>query len=147
MNKGTLKLNGFSGEDDDESSFFGDSDSDSDTTETESEDEEVVQEVIITEGIMVGIGAPLLSIIANVAPGYLERYELTAGQGKEAGEKEQAIFNELISWFQVNYLPGGESLTTIRVAQWMLQLPKATTAMGAVSSDTKGKSRLKKPYR
>lgn len=125
-------------EDDDESSFFGDSDSDSETTETESEDEIVQQEVIITEGIMIGCGAPILSIIANVAPGYLERYKLNPGQAKEASETEAAIFNELISWFQVAYLPGGESLTTIRVAQWMLQLPMATSAIGAISNDQKG---------
>ena len=126
-------------DDDDESSFFGDSDSDSETTETESEEEEQIQEVIITEGIIVGLGAPLLNIIAQVAPGYLERYKLDAGTEKVAQESEQEIFNELISWFQVNYLPGGEALTTVRVAQWMLQLPKATTAIGAISSDSKGK--------
>jgi len=125
-------------DDDDESSFFGDSDSDSETTETESEEEEQIQEVIITEGIIVGLGAPLLNIIAQVAPGYLERYKLDAGTAKVAQESEQEIFNELISWFQVNYLPGGEALTTVRVAQWMLQLPKATTAIGAISSDSKG---------
>lgn len=125
-------------DDDDESSFFGDSDSDSETTETESEEEEQVQEVIITEGIMISIGAPLLSVIANVAPGYLERYGLETGAAKVATEKEAAIFNELISWFQVAYLPGGEALNVVRVAQWMLQLPKATTAIGAIGDDSKG---------
>ena len=61
-------------DDDEESSFFGDSDSDSDTTESESDDEIQHQEVIITEGILIGCGAPILNILADVAPGYLNRY-------------------------------------------------------------------------
>ena len=64
------------------------------------------------------------------------RYELTEGDEKESSEC--AIFDELIDWFQVKFLPGGESLTTIRVAQWMLHLPKATTAIGAIGNDSKG---------
>ena len=87
---------------------------------------------------MISIGAPLLSIIANVAPGYLERYALKPGTAKESTEKEAAIYNELISWFQVAYSPGGEALNVVRVAQWMLQLPKATTAIGAIGNDSKG---------
>lgn len=126
-------------EDDEESSFFGDSDSDdSDTTESETDEEQIQQEVIITEGILVGCGAPLLTIIANVAPGYLDRYSLTLGEKREASEKESPIFEELVSWFQVNYLPGGETLTTVRVAQWMLHLPKATGVIGGIGNDTKG---------
>ena len=61
-------------DDDEESSFFGDSDSDSDTTESESDDEIQHQEVIITEGILIGCGAPILNILADVAPGYLNGY-------------------------------------------------------------------------
>ena len=67
---------------------------------------------------------------------YIFRYELTEGDEKESSEC--AIFDELIDWFQVKFLPGGESLTTIRVAQWMLHLPKATTAIGAIGNDSKG---------
>lgn len=127
-------------DDDEESSFFGDSDSDSDTTESESDDEIQHQEVIITEGILIGCGAPTLNILANVAPGYLKRYELREGDEKESSES--AIFDELIDWFQVKFLPGGEALTTIRVAQWMLHLPKATSAIGAIGNDSKGKQLL-----
>ena len=64
------------------------------------------------------------------------RYELANGDEKESSES--AIFDELIDWFQVKFLPGGEALTTIRVAQWMLHLPKATTAIGAIGNDSKG---------
>lgn len=58
--------------------------------------------------------------------------------GDEKESSESAIFDELIDWFQVKFLPGGEALTTIRVAQWMLHLPKATTAIGAIGNDSKG---------
>jgi len=60
------------------------------------------------------------------------------GEKREASEKESPIFEELVSWFQVNYLPGGETLTTVRVAQWMLHLPKATGVIGGIGNDTKG---------
>lgn len=123
-------------EEDDDTSFFGDSDS-SDETETESEEEYVPHEVIITEGILLGVGSPLLDISAKVGNGYLERFQLQAGTKVISGEKQINIYPELCSWFPTEYLPGGSALTTIRVAQWMLHLEKATSIIGAIGLDEK----------
>lgn len=121
-------------DDDDDTSFFGDSDS-SDETETESEDEYIPHEVIITEGILLGVGAPLLDITANVGAGYLERFQLQSGTRTVSLEKQVSIFPELSSWFPIDCLPGGDGLNSIRVAQWMLHLEKATSIIGAVGRD------------
>ena len=50
-------------------------------------------------------------------------------------EKQVSIFPELSSWFPIDCLPGGDGLNSIRVAQWMLHLEKATSIIGAVGRD------------
>lgn len=126
---------------DSDTSFFGESDS-SDSSDDDSEDEELVpHEVVITEGMLVGIGVPLLEIKANVGAGYLERFKLIPGSRSVATEKQICIYEELCGWFSTEYFPGGDALTTVRVAQWMLHLPRASSIIGAVGRDENG-SRL-----
>ncbi|CBY12411.1 unnamed protein product [Oikopleura dioica] len=123
-----------------DTSFFGESDtSDSSDDDSEDEEEEVRQEVIITENMMVGFGLPLLEIKAKVGAGYIKRFELTAGSRSVAGEKQISLYKELCGWFSTEFLPGGGALNVIRVAQWMLPLPKATSIVGAIGTDENGK--------
>lgn len=42
---------------------------------------------------------------------------------------------ELEEKFKVDYIAGGATQNSIRVAQWMLQVPGATTYMGCVGAD------------
>jgi len=38
----------------------------------------------------------------------------------------------------VEYIPGGATLNSIRIAQWILETPKATTFFGCISKDKFG---------
>ena len=64
-----------------------------------------------------GMGNPLLDIQATVATGYLERYGLESNNQILAEEKHVPMYKELVSWFPVEYLPGGATLNTIRIAK------------------------------
>jgi adenosine kinase len=55
-----------------------------------------------------------------------------------ADKKHLPIYAELVQNYKVNYIAGGAAQNTIRVAQWILQKPKATTFIGAVGKDNYG---------
>ncbi|CAA6675522.1 unnamed protein product [Spirodela intermedia] len=74
------------------------------------------------DGILLGMGNPLLDISAVVDEGFLERYDVKLNNAILAEEK---------------HLPMGNS-NSIRVAQWMLQIPGATSYIGCVGKDKFG---------
>jgi len=49
-------------------------------------------------------------------------------------------FQELAAAKGVQYVPGGATQNTIRIAQWMLQVPGATAYMGCVGDDAFAKT-------
>lgn len=48
------------------------------------------------------------------------------------------LYDELVKEYPIQYIAGGSALSTIRVAQWMLQIPGCTSFFGAVGSDNFG---------
>lgn len=71
----------------------------------------------MSEKKLCGMGNPLLDIQATVAAGYLDRYQLDSNNQILAEEKHVPMYKELVSWFPVDYLPGGATLNTIRIAK------------------------------
>jgi len=67
-----------------------------------------------------------------------DKYGVTLNNAYLADKKHTPIYAELVEKYQVNYIAGGASQNTIRVTQWMLQKPKATTFIGAVGKDNFG---------
>jgi adenosine kinase len=49
------------------------------------------------------------------------------------------LLQELAAKDNVEYIAGGATQNSIRVAQWMLQVPGATSYMGCVGNDEFGK--------
>lgn len=92
----------------------------------------------IEEGIIFGIGNPLLDITAHVDHAYIEKYGLKANDAILAAEHHLSIYPDLVANHSVSYIAGGATQNSIRVAQWMLQVPKATTYVGCVGHDTFG---------
>lgn len=90
----------------------------------------------ITEGILLGLGNPLLDITV-VCPDttLLDKYGLLANNAILAEEKHQTLFEDMVQNYPTEYLPGGATLNSVRVAQWLLQKPKATTFFGGVGKD------------
>jgi adenosine kinase len=89
----------------------------------------------IAEGVILGMGNPLLDISATVTSDVLEKYGLEANNAILAEEKHMPLYGELVSQYHAEFTAGGATQNSIRVAQWMLQTPNATSFFGAVGAD------------
>jgi adenosine kinase len=84
---------------------------------------------------ILGMGNPLLDISDNVDKAMLEKYGLEPGGIILAEDKHQPLFPEMAARPGVQYIAGGATQNSIRVAQWMLQSPGSTAYMGCVGQD------------
>ncbi|KAM5559784.1 adenosine kinase 2-like [Rosa sericea] len=91
-----------------------------------------------SEGILLGMGNPLLDISAIVDEDFLKKYDLQLNNAILAEDKHLPIYEELSSNPNVEYIAGGATNKSIRVAQWMLQVPGATSYMGSIGKDKYG---------
>ena len=69
---------------------------------------------------VVGFGHPLLDIISNVDSDFLKKYAVELGSVNLAQEDQLAIFEELSQRRDVEFVPGGAAMNTIRVVRWMM---------------------------
>ena len=74
------------------------------------------------QGSILGLCNPLLDISAEVPIEFLEKYGCTLNNAILAEEKHIALYEELVAAFPVQYIAGGATQNSIRVAQWMLQV-------------------------
>jgi len=84
---------------------------------------------------ILGMGNPLLDISDNVDKALMEKYGLEPGGIILAEEKHQPLFAEMVKRPGVQYIAGGATQNSIRVAQWMLQSKGATAYMGCAGKD------------
>jgi len=84
---------------------------------------------------ILGMGNPLLDISDNVDKALMEKYGLEPGGIILAEEKHQPLFAEMAQRPGVQYIAGGATQNSIRVAQWMLQSKGATAYMGCTGKD------------
>jgi adenosine kinase len=91
------------------------------------------------QGCVLGIGNPLLDISAECPMTFIEKYELQLNNAILAEQKHMALYDELVTSFDVQYIAGGATQNSIRVAQWMFRTPGCTGYMGAVGDDANGK--------
>lgn len=99
----------------------------------------ITLEDAITEGVILGMGNPLLDISAAVSEEVLNKYGLAPNNAILAEEKHMPLYEELAAEDGVIYIAGGATQNSIRVAQWMLQEEKATSYFGAIGDDDFGK--------
>eukprot|EP00996_Jenningsia_fusiforme_P000694 NODE_1627_length_1465_cov_63.043785_g1469_i0.p1 GENE.NODE_1627_length_1465_cov_63.043785_g1469_i0~~NODE_1627_length_1465_cov_63.043785_g1469_i0.p1 ORF type:complete len:341 (+),score=91.14 NODE_1627_length_1465_cov_63.043785_g1469_i0:76-1098(+) len=87
-----------------------------------------------------GMGNPLLDISADVTGDVLEKYGLKPANAILAEEKHLPLYKELAELPDVQYIPGGATLNSIRVADWMLQGKKegSTYYVGCIGNDKFG---------
>ncbi|XP_039138667.1 adenosine kinase 2-like [Dioscorea cayenensis subsp. rotundata] len=95
------------------------------------------------ERILLGMGNPLLDISAVVDEDFLNRYDIKLNNAILAEEKHLPMYEELATKYNVDYIAGGATQNTIRVAQWMLQNPSATSYMGSIGKDKFGEEMKK----
>ncbi|CAL4968150.1 unnamed protein product [Urochloa decumbens] len=84
------------------------------------------------------MGNPLLDISAVVDDAFLTKYDIKLNNAILAEEKHLPMYDELASKSDVEYIAGGSTQNSIRVAQWMLQTPGATSYMGCIGKDKFG---------
>ncbi|RKP09007.1 Ribokinase-like protein [Thamnocephalis sphaerospora] len=87
------------------------------------------------EGVLFGLGNPLLDMCSKVELSFLEKYELKANDAILAGEKHADIYKELADNHEVVYLAGGSCQNSLRGAQRLLP-PGSTFYVGCVGKDT-----------
>ena len=95
------------------------------------------------EGILYGMGNPLLDISAEVPSACLEKYGLKPNDAILAEAKHMPIYQDLVDNHDVEYIAGGATQNAIRIAQWMLQKKFCTSYVGCIGKDQFGKQ-LKK---
>nr|XP_034191807.1 adenosine kinase 2-like isoform X3 [Osmia lignaria] len=87
------------------------------------------------EGLLLGMGNPLLDISATVDDDFLKKYQLNSNDAILAQEKHKPMYDELIEQYKADFIAGGSVQNTMRVAQWFLEKPRVATYMGCVGVD------------
>ncbi|KAL3876326.1 hypothetical protein ACJMK2_034188 [Sinanodonta woodiana] len=91
------------------------------------------------EGILLGYGNPLLDIQVNGTVEFLNKYDLRPNNAILAEEKHKPMFKDMVDTFKdTEYIPGGATQNAIKVAQWIIGIPNATTFFGCISKDKFG---------
>lgn len=87
------------------------------------------------EGVLLGLGNPLLDITITADQGFLDKYGLQSNDAIIATDDHKPMFEEMVTKFEPLYQAGGATQNSIRVAQWLLQKPKATSFIGGAGRD------------
>jgi len=80
-----------------------------------------------------GAGNALLDISCEVDQTFFDKYGIQAGNAILAEEKHIPMYGELAGMKDVQYIPGGATLNSIRVCQWMMKGGKTQGQTGYVS--------------
>jgi len=91
-------------------------------------------------GAIVGMCNPLLDISIDAPEELLKKYGLKLNNAILAGEEHMALYKEIVSNYPAQFIAGGATQNSIRVAQWMLQTPGSTAYFGAVGQDEFGRT-------
>ncbi|ELU10000.1 hypothetical protein CAPTEDRAFT_170886 [Capitella teleta] len=92
-----------------------------------------------SEGVLFAIGNPLLDISAECDAEFLQKYGLDANNAILAEDSHKSLYGDMVDRYKVDYVPGGATQNSIRVAQWLIGVPQATTFMGCIGNDKFGK--------
>ncbi|CAN4126146.1 unnamed protein product [Withania somnifera] len=95
------------------------------------------------EGILLGMGNPLLDISAVIDQDFLNKYDIKPNNAILAEDKHLPMYEEMTSKYNVEFIAGGATQNSIRVAQWMLQIPGATSYIGSIGKDKFGEEMKK----
>ena len=97
----------------------------------------------VKEGVLLGLGNPLLDITVVADQAFLDKYKLEANNAIMADDSYAPMFSEMVAKFKPTYGAGGATQNSIRVAQWLLQREHATSYFGGVGDDENAKILLK----
>lgn len=92
----------------------------------------------VTEGVLLGIGNPLLDISAEGDAEFLKKYDLEADNQILAEDKHKPMFQDMVDNLKVDYIPGGATQNTVRVASWITDVPQMASFFGCIAKDKFG---------
>ncbi|RZF39218.1 hypothetical protein LSTR_LSTR010312 [Laodelphax striatellus] len=92
-------------------------------------------EEMLRENSVLCIGNPLLDISATVPDEFLDKWNLKPNDAILATDKHMALYKEFEANYPVEYIAGGASQNTARVAQWILKKPNTCAYFGSVGID------------
>lgn len=90
---------------------------------------------LLRNGLILGMGNPLLDISATVEDDFLVKYDMKPNNSILAEEQHKPLYDEIVENYKVEYTVGGSTQNALRVAQWILNEPNVTVFMGCVGSD------------
>ena len=97
----------------------------------------------IPAGYVLGMGNPLLDMVSHVDNAFLTKYGLKPNNAILAEGIHAPMYEEIARHADVEYIAGGATQNSIRVCQWMLQSPNATSFIGSVGKDCEFGRKLK----
>lgn len=89
--------------------------------------------------MFLGIGNPLLDISAEVGQDTLDKYAVKLNDAILCEEKHMPVYKDLVDNFKVQYIAGGATQNSVRVAQWMTK-PNSTSFIGCIGNDEFGET-------
>jgi hypothetical protein len=84
------------------------------------------------------MGNPLLDISSDVDQSVLDKYDMKLDSAILAEEKHMPLYTELTALPGVQYIAGGATQNSIRVAQWMIGEAGSSAFMGCIGKDEFG---------
>jgi len=87
---------------------------------------------------LIGFGNPLLDISAVVEQDVLDKWGAKLNDAILAEDKHKPMYAELAESHPVEYIAGGATQNSIRVAQWVMGKPGSTAFVGCVGKDQFG---------
>jgi len=95
--------------------------------------------------LIVGVCHCLLDISAHVDDDFIEKYEVPIGSAVLATESQFPMYEDMQRLSKVEYIPGGATLNSVRIAQWILGAravagvkDRLTGFIGAIGEDIYG---------
>lgn len=98
----------------------------------------------IPEGVIIGFGNPLLDITTPAEDSLLEKYDLVVNGVTIAEDKHMPLFEELTTQEIVAITAGGACQNSMRVFQWLLEIPSRAIFVGCVGKDKFGETIAKR---
>jgi hypothetical protein len=93
---------------------------------------------LIPQGVFLGVGNALLDICAVVEDEFLKKYDVFMNTSSLAEERHMGLFRDLVDDFMPTFVASGSAQNAVRVCQWMLMSPGATSYMGCIGRDEYG---------
>lgn len=90
---------------------------------------------MLKDGLILGLGNPLLDMTVAADEKLLEKYNLKPNDAILAEEKHMPLYKEMVDKYDVDFSAGGATMNALQVAQWVIGKPYTAVFMGCIGRD------------